>query len=987
MQILYICSIERYNCIFNETIMTPTTISRALAIALAMAATSLSATARHEVSPVMSASASVSQTEVAKAFDNDNTTAWTVDATLLKKPQWIMATVANPGDVQSITLTQKGATADQLRKAIEIYVTYDPMNLGEPVDFTVATDRPTGNTILKFPAKYGAHVRLAIKPGVISRTWNIYEMAIAIEAGDSVADDSGIDRSYLDTSLPIDRRIEILLAQMTPEEKMELIREGWGIPGVKRLGIPDIKKVEAIHGYSYGTGATIFPQVLGMAASWNAPLLYKVTEAIGRESLDAGSIAAWSPVLDVATDPRWGRCEESFGEDPYLCSEMGKAWVNGYQSLGLITTSKHFGAHGAPLGGRDSHDVGFNEREMREIHLVPFRNVFRECRPQSVMMSYGDYMGVPVGKSKELLKGILRDEWEFDGFIVSDCGAIANMTSRKHYTALDKIEAANDALRAGIATNCGDTYNDKEVIRAATEGRLDMTALDDVCRDMLRVMFRTGLFENNPSRPLNWDKQFPSWQSPEHVALAREMARQSIVLLKNEDSLLPLSDDIRTIAVIGPGADNLQLGDYSGKQLPGQIKSVLDGIKASASPSTGIIYSKGCGFTTDDPAGLADAVETASKADVALVVLGDYSGHPSIDGEKRPTSGENHDLASLRFQGMQQELLDAVCATGTPVVLVAQIGRPYDLSSASRQTKAIIVNWLPGQEGGLATADVLFGNYNPAGRLPMTFPQSAAQLPLNYNFKTSGRRYEYVDMDFYPLYRFGYGLSYTTFAYSNLRISTLPDGNVEVKADITNTGSRTGDEVAQLYITDMYASVKTRVMELKGFRRITIEPGQTHTVTFTLTPYDLSLLNVDMDRVVEPGDFKIMVGGMSPDFTAKDRIKDSLGYPEGRGVTGTLRYDIPAAARYEFTITDISHNLTDGSDIVTVNVTNSGNLTDTGQLTMYVDGTRTGDTRHYELNPGQSKAITFTVPSPEGIGSPWKSLNFISRHSSIFHNR
>ena len=242
-------------------------------------------------------------------------------------------------------------------------------------------------------------------------------------------------------------------------------------------------------------------------------------------------------------------------------------------------------------------------------------------------------------------------------------------------------------------------------------------------------------------------------------------------------------------------------------------------------------------------------------------------------------------------------------------------------------------------------------------------------------------------MEFYPLYRFGYGLSYTTFAYSNLRISTLPDGNVEVKADVTNTGSRTGDEVAQLYVTDMYASVKTRVMELKGFRRITIEPGQTHTVTFTLTPYDLSLLNVDMDRVVEPGDFKIMVGGMSPDFTAKDHIKDSLGYPEGRGVTGTLRYDIPAAARYEFAISDIRHNLTDGSDIVTVCVTNSGNLTDTGQLTMYVDGTRTGDTRHYELEPGQSKAITFTVPSQQSAGSAWKSLNFISRHSSISYSR
>ena len=259
-----------------------------------------------------------------------------------------------------------------------------------------------------------------------------------------------------------------------------------------------------------------------------------------------------------------------------------------------------------------------------------------------------------------------------------------------------------------------------------------MTALDDVCRDMLRVMFRTGLFENNPSRPLNWDKQFPSWQSPEHVALAREMARQSIVLLKNEDSLLPLSDDIRTIAVIGPGADNLQLGDYSGKQLPEQIKISTRRHKSLCIAIHRDYLLKGCGFTTDDPAGLADAVAAASKADVAVVVLGDYSGHPSIDGEKRPTSGENHDLASLRFQGMQQELLDAVCATGTPVVLVAQIGRPYDLSSASRQTKAIIVNWLPGQEGGLATADVLFGNYNPAGRLPMTFPQSAAQLPLNF---------------------------------------------------------------------------------------------------------------------------------------------------------------------------------------------------------------------------------------------------------------
>ncbi|MDE6037991.1 MAG: discoidin domain-containing protein, partial [Duncaniella sp.] len=306
-------------------------------------------------SPVIAASSSTAQESVAYAFDGNPSTVWTLDASSLKHPQWLMLTIGNPGDVQSITISQKGASAEQLKRALEVYVTYDPMNLGTPVDFNVSTEK--GNTVLTFPAKYGAHVRIAVKPDVITRPWSLAELAVGIAAAASPVDEAGVDRSYLDTSLPVDRRIEILLAQMTPEEKMELIREGWGIPGVPRLGIPDIKKVEAIHGYSYGTGATMFPQVLGMAASWNRPLLYKVTEAIGRESLEAGSIAAWSPVLDVAIDPRWGRCEESFGEAPYLCSALGKAWVNGYQRLGLITTPKHFGAHGAPLGGRDSHDV------------------------------------------------------------------------------------------------------------------------------------------------------------------------------------------------------------------------------------------------------------------------------------------------------------------------------------------------------------------------------------------------------------------------------------------------------------------------------------------------------------------------------------------------------------------------------------------------------------------------------------------------------
>ena len=811
---------------------------------------------------------------------------------------------------------------------------------------------------------------------------------------------------YLDPSLSPEERAADLCGRLTLEEKARLMMNS--SPAVERLGIPAFDWwSEALHGVGRNGTATVYPITMQMASTFDDGLVEEIFTAVSDEGRAKNMVAKrsgklgnnqclsfWTPNINIFRDPRWGRGQETYGEDPYLTARMGTAVVRGLQGPDstkyrkAYACAKHFAVHSGPEWNRHTFNVNnISERDLRETYLPAFKALVQDADVREVMCAYQRYNDRPCCGSNELLRRILRDEWGFDGFIVSDCGAIANMTSRKHYTARNKVEAANDALRAGIATNCGDTYNDKEVIAAAVGGRLDMEALDDVCRDMLRVMFRMGLFENNPSRPLDWNKQFASWQSPEHVALARDMARQSIVLLKNDESLLPLSKTTKTMAVIGPGADNLQLGDYSGKQLDGQIKTVLDGVKASVSPSTKVIYSKGCSFTTDDASGLADAVAAARKADVAIVVLGDYSGHPSIDGEKRATSGENNDLASLRFQGVQQDLLDAVCATGTPVVLVAQIGRPYDLSSASRQTQAILVNWLPGQEGGLATADVLFGDYNPAGRLPMTFPQSAAQLPLNYNFKTSGRRYEYVDMEFYPLYRFGYGLSYTTFAYSNLRINTLPDGNVEVKADVTNTGSRAGDEVAQLYVTDMYASVKTRVMELKGFERLTLDPGQTKTVTFTLTPYDLSLLNVDLDRVVEPGDFKIMVGGMSPDFVANNQIKDSLKYPEGRGVIGSLDYKLPAAAKYEFAVADVQHNLADGSDIVTVKVTNAGNLTDTGVLTMYVDGTRTGDTRHYELDPGLSKTITFTVPADNNGAESWKSLNFVSRHSNLSYTR
>ncbi|HVW62202.1 MAG TPA: glycoside hydrolase family 3 C-terminal domain-containing protein, partial [Puia sp.] len=706
--------------------------------------------------------------------------------------------------------------------------------------------------------------------------------------------------------------------------------------------------------------ATIFPQSIALGATWDKALVEKVAMTIGDETVSAGTLQAWSPVLDVAQDPRWGRCEETYGEDPVLVSEIGGAWIKGFQSKGLLVTPKHFAVHGAVMGGRDSHDMGLSEREIREIHLVPFRDVIEKYHCQSIMMAYSDFLGVPIAKSKELLKGILREEWGFDGFIVSDCGALGNLTSRKHYTARDEVEAANEALAAGIATNCGDTYNNPAVIAAAKNGGINMEDLNYTCRTLLATMFRNGLFEHNPSRPLDWHKIYPGWNSPEHRAMARQAARESIVLLENKDHLLPLSDG-KSIAVIGPGADDLQPGDYTPKLQAGQLISVLSGIKAAAPGRARVLYEKGCDFFSEDSAGIQAAVTAAMRADVAVLVLGDCSTSEASQGVRR-TSGENNDYASLILPGRQQRLLEAICATGKPVILVLQAGRPYDLSYAAVHCSAILVNWLPGQEGGPATADVLFGAYNPAGRLPMTFPRSAAQLPLYYNFKTSGRRYDYVDMSFHPLYPFGYGLSYTSFGYSNLSAVQQPDGSVSVRATVTNTGRVKGDEVAQLYVTDMYASVKTRVMELKDFQRLTLEPGQSREVAFMLTPYQLSLLNENMDRVVEPGSFKIMVGGKSPSFKAGDRIKHSVGYPEpSEGVDTMLEYTGDYKADFSLSPGAVEQQSIGGKKAVPVVVTNKGSLTDAGQVTMYVNGSRQDEAHHFELGPGASKTIWFTL--------------------------
>ena len=877
-------------------------------------------------SDILSVSASTKLEKASLAFDKDPKTMWEVNGQDLKADQWLMFTIQTPGDVCELNLQMQGVSKEELKQLMSVFVTYDPMNLGVPVDYQVKGSAKEMQ--VTFSPKYGAHVRLAFKGDSRVKPFSVKEVAVLL--ADKVLKDRKGEKTslrYMDPTLPVEERVESLLSVMTPEDKMELIREGWGIPGIPHLYVPPITKVEAVHGFSYGSGATIFPQALAMGATWNKKLTEDVAMAVGDETLAAGTMQAWSPVLDVAQDARWGRCEETFGEDPVLVSQIGGAWIKGYQSKGLFTTPKHFGGHGAPLGGRDSHDIGLSEREMREVHLVPFRHVIRNYDCQSV----------------------------------SDCGAIGNLTARKHYTAKDKIEAANQALAAGIATNCGDTYNDKEVIQAAKDGRINMENLDEVCRTMLRMMFRNELFEKTPNKPLDWNKIYPGWNSDSHKEMARQAARESIVMLENKDNILPLAKDMRTIAVVGPGADDLQPGDYTPKLLPGQLKSVLTGIKQAVGKQTKVVYEQGCDFTSSNGTNIPKAVKAASQSDVVVLVLGDCSTSESTTNVYK-TSGENHDYATLILPGKQQELLEAVCATGKPVILILQAGRPYNLSKASELCKAILVNWLPGQEGGPATADVLFGDYNPAGRLPMTFPRHVGQLPLYYNFKTSGRRYEYSDMEFYPLYYFGYGLSYTSFEYSGLKIQEKDNGNVAVQATVKNVGQRAGDEVVQLYITDMYASVKTRITELKDFTRVHLQPGESKIVSFELTPYELSLLNDRMDRVVEKGEFKILVGGVSPQYVAKDRIKDSVGYADAKkGLSGMLEYTHEFAADFGLSLFKVEENLLKNQKTIWVSVKNNGTLMDTGKIEMYVGGKKTGENVHYELAPGEEKLIPFSV--------------------------
>jgi beta-glucosidase len=660
-----------------------------------------------------------------------------------------------------------------------------------------------------------------------------------------------------------------------------------------RLGIPAMVHEECCSGYM-ARGATCFPQIIGVASTWEPELVEQLAGVIRQQMRAVGAHQGLAPVLDVVRDPRWGRCEETFGEDPYLISVMGSAYIRGLQgqdlTQGIVATGKHFVGYGMSEGGMNFAPAHLGTRELHEVFLYPFEAAVKTANLGSMMNAYHELDGIPCGSSRELLTEILRDQWGFEGIVVSDYFAV-DMLSYFHHIAKDKQEAAKLGLEAAIdvelpSTDC---YGDP-LRKAIKDGQISEALVDTCVRRMLRMKFLLGLFENPYV-----DAGAVVFDTPEQRTLAHEIAQKSIILLKNENEFLPLKKDLSSIAVIGPNADSVRnlLGDYAypahietllqhmkekddmfRTALPDKLElaqdsvsmiSVLEAIKRKVSAQTNVYYANGCDVMGESRDGFGEAVEAASKADVAVLVVGDKSGLT-----KDCTCGESRDRATLGLPGIQDELVRAVYETGTPIVIVLTTGRPLTIPWMAEHIPAILEAWLPGEEGANAIADVLFGDFNPGGKLPMSFPKDIGQIPTFYNHKPSGGRTnwngDYVDMTTKPLFPFGHGLSYTTFEFSNLRIDGASGDSVTVGVDVTNVGKRSGDEVVQLYLHDPVASVTRPVKELKGILRLTFQPGEKRTVTFQFSVNQMAFYNRTMDYVVEPGTIEVMVGSSSNDI-------------------------------------------------------------------------------------------------------------------------
>lgn len=696
----------------------------------------------------------------------------------------------------------------------------------------------------------------------------------------------------------IENKIDALLQQMTLEEKigqMTLYTSDWDVTGPTirsgyrkdieagkvgaifnaysvdyvrdlqemavektRMKIPLMFGYDVIHGHR-----TIFPMPLAQAATWNMEAIEHSERIAAIEATAEGLNWTFSPMVDVARDPRWGRIMEGSGEDTYLTSRIAVARVKGFQGNDLaddntlVACAKHYAAYGAALAGRDYNTVDMSDRVLRETYLPPFKACV-DAGVGTFMTSFNEVDGIPATGSEYLLREILKKEWDFDGFVVTDYTSIAEMVP--HGIVANNKEAGELAVNAGVDMDMQSGIFNDFLAQSVIEGKVKVSDIDDAVRRILRIKMLLGLFDD-PYKYCNKQRQDTLIYHPEHLAFARAFAAESMVLLKNQNQTLPLSKQTGTIAVIGPLADSKKdmIGAWSAAGDFNKSVTVLEGIKGKV-PTQRVVYARGCEVEGDDRSSFDEAVTLAGRSDAVILVI----------GETKEMSGEAASRSEITLPGVQQELAEALIATGKPVVVVLMNGRPLDLSWLDAHAPAILETWFPGTQAGHAVADVLFGDYNPSAKLTVSFPRNLGQVPIFYNNKNTGRpmsaeKYtsKYLDVPNTPLYPFGYGLSYTTFKYDNLRISSpvlKANQKVEVSIQVTNTGKMAGHEVVQLYVRDLVGSVTRPVKELKDFRKIYLEPGAQSVVTFEITPAMLEFLTRDMQWAAEAGDFEVFVG-------------------------------------------------------------------------------------------------------------------------------
>lgn len=730
---------------------------------------------------------------------------------------------------------------------------------------------------------------------------------------------AGAGPLYKNSKAPIDARVEDLLSRMTLDEKVMQMQNfpvgkldeiadrfkensygsthemdhnaydaaviyktlGEHVKKNNRFGIPILNCCEGIQGILQN-GCTLFPHAIAQASTWNTELIEEMTQACAREARAIGIRQVLSPVLDVARELRWGRVEETFGEDPFMIAEMAKAFVNGYQSEGVLAMPKHFVAHGSPSGGLNCASVAGGPREFRSIYLYPFRRVIAECKPGAIMSCYSAYDGEPTTGSRYYMTDVLRGELGHTGYVYSDWGSVERLKSFHNAVATPE-EAARQAAYAGVDIDTDWTY--QTLADAVRQGKLSEDVIDTAVRRVLRKKFELGLFEGDKINPDDVKKVV---RSKEHVALAKRVADESIILTENKNNILPLdTDKYKKIAVVGPNGHYALMGDYAWTNSEGKEGvDLYEGLTAALGDKATVTYTEGCDWWSQDDSRIPEAVKAVEDADVAVVAVGTRSTFLGRGGNKN-TAGEAYDLSSLELPGRQLDLIKAVKATGKPMIVVFITGKPLVMTYVQENADAALVQFCGGEQQGAAMADVLLGNVNPSGKLTVSFPRSTGNTPCFYNHYLTDRDFwdkpgtpadpkmRYIFDTPQPVWNFGRGLSYTTFEYSDLEVDNKEPKDtdtVTVKVKVTNTGDREGKETVQLYVRDVVSSVSTPVQQLKGFKKINLKPGESEVVEIKLPMKELALWNTRMEEVVEPGDFELQVGSASDDICLKDVI-------------------------------------------------------------------------------------------------------------------